>query len=91
MPRSLVYSALPVFIITTGVWVYGVTHHTFLAREIGIYIGLFLIPGAIVCTCCWLVFQQRTWGRILGALLLLPGLGIWGLTLLLVAIGFKIH
>lgn len=91
MPRSLVYSALPVFVITSAVWIYGVSHHTFLANEIGLYIGLFLIPGAAVCACIWLLFCKRLWARITGAVLLIPGLGIWALSLMLVFVGFKIH
>ena len=91
MPRSLIFSALPVFIATSAVWIYGVSRHTFLASEIGIYIGIFLIPGAAVCTSIWLIFQNRTWGRVVGLLLLFPSLAIWAVSLLLVANGFRIH
>ena len=91
MPRSLIYSALPVLLLTSIAWIIGVSRHTFLASEFWIYVGIFLIPGAAVCTCCWLIFQKRAWGRILGLLLVLPSLGLWGLSMLLVSIGFKIH
>jgi len=91
VPKSLVFSALPVFIITSIAWIYGVSRHTFLVREIPQYIGIFLVPGATVCVCSWLLFQKRTWGRVLGGLLLIPSLGLWFLSLLLVSIGFKIH
>lgn len=91
LPRSLVYSAPPVFLLTSIAWILGLSRHTFLASEIGIYIGIFLIPGAAVCTCFWLIFQRRFWGRILGFLLIVPSLGVWALSMLLVSIGFKIH
>ena len=91
LPRSLLYSALPVFVLTSIVWIYGVSRHTFLASEIGIYVGIFLVPGAAVCTSIWLVFQERTWLRVTGALLVVPSLALWALSLLLVSIGFRIH
>ena len=91
MPRSLVLSVLPVFAITSAVWIYAVSHHTFLANEIGIYIGIFLIPGAAVCTCTWLLFRKQLRSRITGGILLIPSLGIWLLSLMLVFVGFKIH
>ena len=91
VPRSLVYTVVTVFSITSAVWIYGVTHHRFLASEIGIYIGIFLIPGAAVCTSIWLLLRKRPWNRIAGAILLIPGLGIWVLSLMLVSVGFRIH
>ena len=91
VPKSLIFSVLPVFLATSIVWIYGVSRHTFLASEIGIYVGMFLVPGAAVCTSIWLIFQKRTWGRVTGFLLLLPSLAIWAVSLLLVAIDFKIH
>ena len=91
MPKSLLYSAVPVFLLTGAVWVYGVSRHTFLASEIGLYVGIFLIPGAAVCTSIWLIFQKRTWVRVTGALLVVPSLALWALSLLLVSIGFRIH
>lgn len=91
LPRSLLYAAPPVFIVTGIVWIYGVSRHTFLASEIGLYVGIFLIPGAAVCTSIWLIFQKRTWLRVTGALLVVPSLALWALSLLLVSIGFRIH
>lgn len=91
MPRSIALSALPVFAITSAVWIYGVTHHRFLANEIGIYVGIFLIPGAAICTSIWLLFRKQLWSRITGAILLLPSLSVWVLSLMLVSVGFKIH
>lgn len=91
LPRSIIISALPVFLITSIVWIYGVSRHTFLVQEIGIYIGIFLIPGAAVCASVWLIVQQRTWAHVVGLLLILPSLAIWIVSLLLVANGFRIH
>lgn len=91
LPRSLILSALPVFLVTSIVWIYGVSRHTFLAQEIGIYIGIFLIPGAAICTCIWLIFQKRTWARVVGLLLIVPSFAVWAVSLLLVANGFRIH
>ena len=91
LPKSLVFSVPAVFLVTGIVWIYGVSRHTFLASEIGIYVGMFLIPGAAVCTSFWLIFQKRTWLRVTGALLIVPCLALWALSLLLVSIGFRIH
>lgn len=91
MPKSILFSAVPVFLITSMVWIYGVSRHTFLAQEIGIYFGIFLIPGAAICTCIWLIFHRRTWARVTGLLLIVPSLAIWAVSLLLVANGFRIH
>ncbi|UCH47398.1 MAG: hypothetical protein JSU95_15160 [Betaproteobacteria bacterium] len=91
LPRSLIYSVPPVFVVTGIVWIYGVSRHTFLASEIGIYVSIFLIPAAAVCACVWLIFQKRIWGRVIGLLLVLPSCAIWAVSLLLVANGFRIH
>ncbi len=91
MPKSLIYSAIPVFLTTTIVWILGVSNHTFLANELWLYVGIFMLPAMSVCVCSWLIFCPQTWRRAVGAICLLPCLGIWVLSLLLVYNGFKIH
>lgn len=91
MPKSLVYTAIPVFLITTVAWTIGVLNHRFLASEFWLYVGIFLLPALAVCACSWLIFQNIIWRKAIGAILLLPCLAVWLLSLLLVANGFKIH
>jgi hypothetical protein len=38
-----------------------------------------------------MILQRRVWVRVVGGVLALPALGVWGLSLLLVWGGFKIH
>ena len=91
IPKSFLIAAVPVFAVTSIIWIIGVSNHTFLAREIGLYIGIFFLPALLVCGCAWMIFQERVWLRVVGAILALPALGIWVLSLLLVYAGFKIH
>jgi hypothetical protein len=91
VPGSLLYSAIPVLVITSIVWIIGVSNHRFLWREFWLYVGIFTIPAAFVIGSFWLVAGEPTWRRIVGVLLLIPSLGVWGLSLLLVYAGFKIH
>ena len=91
MSKSLKYSAAPVFVITSVVWIMGVSNHRFLASEFWIYVGMFLIPATAVCGCIWLISHGPVWRRILGSVLLVPSMGTWVLSLLLVFHGFRIH
>lgn len=91
MPKSLIYSATPVFLATTVVWIFGVSNHKFLANEIWLYVGIFLLPATAVCTCSWLIFGDQVWRRVIRLICLLPSCGIWVLLLLLVYNGFRIH
>jgi len=90
-PKSLIYSAIPIFLTTAIVWAIGVSSHTFLAREFWLYVGIFLVPALLVCGCLWLIFHGQLWRRVTGLILVFPCLGIWVLSLLLVYSGFKIH
>jgi hypothetical protein len=91
MPRSALYVAVPVVLISSVVWIVALGRHTFLAREIWLYIGLFTVPAGLVCVSAWMILQRRLWVRVVGGVLALPALGVWGLSLLLVWVGFKIH
>jgi len=91
VPRSLSYSAIPVFLITGVVWGIAVSKHTFYAREFWLYVGIFTIPAAFVCGSCWMIFSRQIWRRIVGLVLVIPSLAVWLLSLLLVSVGFKIH
>ena len=90
MPKSLIYSAIPVFLTTSIVWVIGVSNHTFIANEIWLYVGI-LIPATSVYGCSCLVFREPLWRQAIGLVLLIPCVGVWVLSLLLVSNGFKIH
>lgn len=91
MPKSLIYSAVPVFLTTTIVWIFGVSNHTFLANEFWLYVGIYLIPAVLVCVCSWLIFNRKPWYRLIGLIAIIPCAGIWVISLLLVYSGFKIH
>ena len=91
MPKSLSYTAIPIFGITTVVWVIGVSNHTFLASEFWIYVGMFLVPAGAICASAWLIFRDSLWQQALGVLALLPCLGVWFVSLVLVYNGFRIH
>lgn len=91
MPKSLIYSAVPVMLTTSIVWLIGVSTHTFLMSEFWLYVGIFFVPAMLVCGSSWLIFLDRVALRVLGIVLMLPSLGIWVLSLLLVYGGFKIH
>jgi hypothetical protein len=91
MPKSLTFAAIPVFLATSLVWIAGVSNHTFLVNEIGLYVGIFLIPATLVCVCSWLIFHEQIWRRVVGLICVLPCIGVWVLSLLLVYNGFKIH
>lgn len=90
-PRGLIFFASFVFLTTTLVWIYGVSNHRFLMSEFWLYVGIYLIPALLVCGCVWLIFRKQTWQRATGVVLLLPALGIWVISLVLVFAGFKIH
>ncbi|MBT8114030.1 MAG: hypothetical protein KJP04_01525 [Arenicella sp.] len=92
MPKSIIYPAIPVFLVTSVVWIYGVSNHLFLAKEIPQYIAIFVVPGAFICCACWLMFARPVWWRrIAGVAILLPSLVVWIISLILVFNGFKIH
>jgi hypothetical protein len=89
--KALKRTALIVFSITAVVWAYSLTQHTFLKREFWLYAGLFLIPGLAICISLWLMLLKRWWWKLIGTLLMIASLFIWGAALLFVFVGFKIH
>ncbi len=91
IPKSITYAAIPVLLITSVAWIIGVSSHTFLAQEFPQYVGIFTIPAAFVCGSFWLIFYGSMWRGIIGLLLLIPSLGVWSLSLILVMNGFRIH
>lgn len=91
LPRSTVLTAAFVFLTTSLVWFYSVTNHNFLMSEIWFYLIIFFVPALLVCGCSWLIIRKQMWLRAVGGVLLLPSVGVWVLSLLLVYAGFKIH
>lgn len=91
LTKSLIYTAVPVFLATAIVWIIGVSNHTFLANEFWLYVGIFFIPAMSVCGSSWLIFHRKLWFRVAGLVTILPSIGIWIVSLLLVFNGFKIH
>ena len=91
MPRSVVYTAVPVYLLTAAAWAIGISNHRFLWSEFWLYALIFLVPAGLVCVSSWLLFMQRTWARVLGIVMVLPSAAIWLLSLLLVSNGFRIH
>ena len=91
MTRKVVYSALLIYAVTAIVWIAGLQDYTFYARDFWFHVVIFLLPGGLVVLSAWLIFMERVWTRVLGALLALPCLGIWVLALLLAYGEFRIH
>lgn len=90
-PKKAGYVAAVVYLVTAVVWTIGVTNHRFLWSEFWIYVGIFLLPGGLVCLSAWLIFMERLWARFVGIVLVLPALALWVVSLLLVYAGFRIH
>ena len=91
MTKAIKRTALVVFTISTGVWVYALTQHTFLMREVWLYVGIFLVPGLAICLSLWLM-KLKGWGwKLIGTIFMIASLFVWGASLLLVSGGFKIH
>lgn len=88
---AIVHAAIAVFVITVIVWAVGISKHRFLISEFWLYVIIFIAPAGLLCVSLWLILMQRTWLRVVGALLALPGLVIWLVSLLLVYGGFRIH
>lgn len=91
MPKSVIYTAVPVFLVTAVVWIAGLWDYTFYPRDFWFYVVIFLLPGGLVVLSAWLIFIDRIWTRVLGAVLVLPSLGIWILSLMLAYGEFRIH
>ena len=91
--RYTQYATLAIFGITTAVWIYSFATKNIVMRseEIAFLALLFVVPAGLVSAAIWILLDARWWRRMLGVLLLLPGLVIWGLSLLLTVSGFKIH
>lgn len=91
MSPTIKYSAVIIFAINTGVWIYGLSKHRFLFNEIWLYLAIFLVPGLVILGSMWLMGKPPTWRRVLGFLIFLAGMVVWLVSLLLVYGGFKIH
>ena len=91
MSRPFKVATGTVLLITAAVWTLGIARNTFLAREIGFYAVLFLVPAGALCSSVWLAFQGPLWRRIVGWVAIVPTFAVWALSLLLVYGGFKIH
>ena len=91
MTRRVAYAAGAVYLVTSVVWFAGLRDYTFYARDFWFYVVMFLVPGGLVVGSAWLVLTARVWARVLGALLALPCLGIWILSLMLAYGEFRIH
>lgn len=84
-------AAIAMLATTLVVWAYGMLTHTFVRGAWWFYLPWFVLPPALV----WGVLQMlrrpsRRW-RLLGALLSLPAIALWLLSLLLAATGFDMH
>lgn len=91
VPRSVLITAIVVLLVTSIAWIVGVSSHRFLWREFWLYVGIFLLPALMVIGSAWMIVQERLWLRVLGFIGALPSIAIWGISLLLVWAGFKIH
>lgn len=84
-------TATIVFAVTAAVWAYALTQHTFLMREFWLYAAIFLAPGLAVCFSLWVILRRHPALKVLGGLSMVASLFVWGVALLLVFVGFKIH
>ena len=91
MRRRVVLVAAALYMVTAIVWIAGLWDYTFYARDFWFHVVLFLVPAALVVGSAWLILMERIWVRALGAVLALPSLGIWVLSLLLAYSEFRIH
>ena len=91
MPKPVLISAGIVFAITAAIWAYALTRHTFLMREFWLYVGIFTVPGGAVFISLWLMLLRHWAWKLIGTLAMIASLIVWGFTLLLVHVGFKIH
>jgi len=64
-------TAIVVFSVTTAVWVYALTQHTFLLKEFWIYVGIFLVPGIAVCLSLWLMRLRKWWWKLIGTIFMI--------------------
>ena len=80
-----------IYVTTAVVWIAGLWDYTFYARDFWFHVVLFLVPAALVAGSAWLIFRECIWVRVLGAVLALPSLGIWIVSLLLAYGEFRIH
>ena len=80
-----------IYVTTAVVWIAGLWDYTFYARDFWFHVVLFLVPGGLVAGSIWLIFRECTWVRVLGAVLALPSLATWILSLLLAYGEFRIH
>ena len=53
MPRTCRYIALSLFVVTSAVWLYCWFNHRLLAREIWVYLFLYLVPAGLVWGSAW--------------------------------------
>lgn len=52
---------------------------------------LLVIPSGLVVFSLWVMIDRAWWRRVVGALILLPALAIWILTMMFAHAGFRIH
>jgi hypothetical protein len=90
-PKTIRYSAVFLLVVSSGIWLYSILKHTFLLRELGLYLALFLGPILMVLLAQWIMLHRSTWRRVVGFLLLISALGVWVISLALTLVGFKIH
>ena len=91
MSKPLKYSAVLILVITSAVWIYGLTNHRFLLNEFWLYVLIFSVPAGLMCFSLWVLLHHAIWRVVLGIVILIPSLGLWIISLLLVSIGFRIH
>ena len=91
MRAGVRYSAIVIFTINIVVWIYGLSKYRFLADEIWLYLGIFLVPGFVICFSILLMSRPPTWRKALGFVIFISGMAVWLFSLLLVSSGFKIH
>ena len=85
------YLCILVLLISTITWLYGIPAIKFRPNEFWLYVLIFVIPAGMVCASVIVLVSQTTWRILLGILLLVPSLYIWVGSLVLAAIGFRIH
>lgn len=87
------HATLAIFGITTLVWIHAFATINIRMRidEIAALALVFVVPAGLVSAAIWILLDARWWRRLLGIVLLLPSVIIWGLSLMLANAGFRIH
>jgi hypothetical protein len=87
------YTAFIVYGVTAVVGTYGVVVHPGQVRVEEIWFALILcvVSASMVLGAVWVVLNEAWWRPVVGLILLVPSVIIWGGILLIAYAGFRLH